>query len=485
MCGIAGVLAFEPKNGFVPIEKFLEKLTQRGRDSIGFSVVGFDGGELSLSKELNQSSIFDGSLYPLSLSTTQLAMFNVRAIPTSISEGGAEMSVDYLQPYVTKTDSGFHKMVIHNGTIANDDKLNKEFNYFHMDSSTRLTNIPIDSTVFLNEDTYSINRALQEEKIIGSYSGALWDEHDQQVVLFKNYLPLHVMVDFENKLIWWANVKDALLEVSSKEVAFYDVPAYTSITLSYDKTFEEMVYSLTNQIKHPGNLYKKQGKEKALIVCSSGLDSTTVATLACRKYGADNTVLLHYHYGCKAEDREKERIVQIAEHLKCQYKFVDISPVFAGMKSPILGHTGDISTGDKGIEYAHEYVNARNLIMMSIAIGIAEDLGCTTVQLGANLTEQAAYPDNSLDFIEKLNALVPYSVQNNTKIRVEAPLVNMMKQEIVKLGLEIGVPYDKTWSCYHDYANPCGECGPCVMRQIAFSMNNAVDPLVYDKPQVA
>lgn len=484
MCGIGGVLTFSSDGRFVDIDGFLKELTQRGRDSFGSVVV--NGKDLTMIKELDQNSINDGSIPPISMREPILAMFNVRAIPTSISEGGAKMTLDLLQPYVIRDDRGYHTMVVHNGTIANDEGLNKKFNFFHVDCSFSNVEVPIDSTVFLNEDSYSLLNSLQHEKIVGSYSGALWDEFNNCVVLFKNYLPLHVMVDFEHKMIWWANVRSALDKVASNSVAFYDVPAYTAIKLSYgEKSFEEIVHILRKQIQNPGNLYKKQGNDKALIVCSSGLDSTTVAAMACKKYGSDNTILLHYHYGCKAEDKEKDRIVQIAEHLKCQYKFVDISPVFAGMKSPILGHNGDISTGDKGIEYAHEYVNARNLIMMSIAIGIAEDLGCTTVQLGANLTEQAAYPDNSLDFIEKLNALVPYSVQNNTKIRVEAPLVNLMKQEIVKLGLEIGVPYEKTWSCYHNGENACGECGPCVMRQIAFSMNGAVDPLVYDKPKAA
>jgi 7-cyano-7-deazaguanine synthase len=163
---------------------------------------------------------------------------------------------------------------------------------------------------------------------------------------------------------------------------------------------------------------------------------------------------------------------------------VDIAPIFAGMKSPILGNTGDISTGDKGVEYAHEWVPARNLIMMSIALGIAEDGGYSTIQLGANLTEQASFPDNSLDFIEKLNTLSAYAVQNNRRVRVEAPLVNLMKQEIVALGVKEGVPYDLTWSCYHANEISCGICAPCQMRRQAFEMNGLVDPLQYEYDEV-
>jgi 7-cyano-7-deazaguanine synthase len=315
----------------------------------------------------------------------------------------------------------------------------------------------------------------------GSFSAAILKSSEfgsTSLSLIKNYLPLHVMIDYENNMIWFANVKEALNEVPSAATTIIDFPPYTTIDLDVSGTFVAACKQLKYLDNLKGNLYHGVQKERAIVVCSSGLDSTTVASLAVNKYGKDNVLLLHYHYGCKAEDRESQRIVKIAEHLGTQYKFVDISTVFANMKSPILGKTGHITDGDTGIEFAHEWVPCRNLIMMSIAMGIAESEGYSTIQLGANLTEQASFPDNSLDFIEKLNALAPYSVQNNAKIRVEAPLVNLMKQEIVKLGSSIGTPYDLTWSCYHDGEKHCGTCAPCTMRKIAFEMNGLKDPVM-------
>ena len=474
MCGIGGVLNLG--KGFVNYNGFLKELTQRGRDSIGVLHVDREGG-VAVDKTLSQDSI--GNWFPLN-NEIHLMMVNVRAVPTSFSEGKVNMSSEYLQPYVQWDElARTYIAVTHNGTIANDTEFNKEFNYVRQRGSRIIDTIPIDSTVLLNFNSETLSDALRD-KVVGSFSGALWDSRGRSVVLFKNYMPLHICIDYQEKRIWWANVKDAFDTVVGDRVGHIDVPAYTSISIPTDRTFNECVAIINLQLLKAGNLYKAQPPEKALVVCSSGLDSTTVATLAVNKYGKENVTLLHYHYGCKAEKREHDRIIQIADALGCTYKMVDISTIFAGMKSPILGSTGEISTGDKGVEYAHEWVPARNLIMMSIALGVAEDGGYSTIQLGANLTEQASFPDNSLDFIEKLNTLSAYAVQNNRKVRVEAPLVNLMKQEIVALGVKAGVPYDLTWSCYHAGEVSCGICAPCQMRRQAFEMNGLVDPLQYE-----
>jgi 7-cyano-7-deazaguanine synthase len=479
VCGIGGVLNFG-SNTFEDYNGFLNQLTQRGRDSLGIMVYD-DQGRVSTTKYLDQKSI--GSYFPLN-DIVKLMMVNVRAVPTSFSEGNVKMEDGYLQPYVIRGEASpkQHRAIIHNGTIANDDTLNKTFDYLINDDNGAVyfdrRQVPIDSTVFLNYSSKTLCDAIRDQEIVGSFSGALWDEPEATVVLFKNYMPLHIMIDYTARRVWWSNVKEALYEVGGNEVAYFDVPAYTSIFIPYHRTFDEVVHIIKQGMRKGGNLYGKQKAEKALVVCSSGLDSTTVAALAVKKYGKDNVTLLHYNYGCKAESREQFRIVQIAERLGCSYKIVDISTVFAGMKSPILGTNGDISKGDAGVEYAKEWVPARNLIMMSVALGVAEDGGFSTIQLGANLTEQASFPDNSLDFTEKLNVLSAYAVQNNVRIRVEAPLVNLMKQEIVKIGIEVNTPYELTWSCYHNGETHCGECAPCQMRKQAFEMNGLVDPVM-------
>jgi 7-cyano-7-deazaguanine synthase len=389
-----------------------------------------------------------------------------------------KVSEDMLQPYSVDQCPGY-KAIVHNGTIANDNDLNKKFYYNFLDGNDKEAEIPIDSVVFLNYNSTNLIKALSDQKIIGSYSGALFDEVEEKVVLFKNYMPLHIMVDYENYCVWWANVKEALYEIKSDKFCIYDVPAYTGIDISTETfaDFTEITNSIHDQIRNnAGNLYSKNKEEKALVVCSGGLDSTTVAALAVKKYGSDNVTLLHYHYGCKAEEQEKKRIKLIAEYFKCSLKFVDITSVFEGMKSPILGFNGDIATGDEAIEFAKEWVPARNTIMMSIAAGIAEDMGCSVISLGLNLTEQSAYPDNSLDFMEKFNSLLPYALNNDHKMRLEAPIVNLMKQEIVELGMTVDTPYHLTFSCYHDGDSHCKVCGPCTMRRIAFEKNGVDDP---------
>src|SRR5205085_6785589 len=103
-----------------------------------------------------------------------------------------------------------------------------------------------------------------------------------------------------------------------------------------------------------------------------------------------------------------------------------------------------------------------------------------TIALGNNLEESGAYPDNEQEFIRALNVVMPNAVQEGRSVRFTEPVGNLMKHEIVKLGLEVGAPLDLTYSCYRGGELHCGRCGPCFMRHNAFRMNGAVDPLPYE-----
>jgi 7-cyano-7-deazaguanine synthase len=134
--------------------------------------------------------------------------------------------------------------------------------------------------------------------------------------------------------------------------------------------------------------------------------------------------------------------------------------------------------GEAGAEYAHDWVSARNLVMLSLMTAWAETNKFGYIALGNNLEEAGAYPDNEEEFGNRFNAILPFATQNGVKIELLQPLSTYMKHEIVKLGLELGVPYHLTWSCYGDGRKPCNECGPCYMRRVAFERNGTVDPLL-------
>ncbi len=99
---------------------------------------------------------------------------------------------------------------------------------------------------------------------------------------------------------------------------------------------------------------------------------------------------------------------------------------------------------------------------------------------GIVLHNSGAYPDNEMMFINKLNEVLPYATNLQKKVRLEMPVGNLMKHEIVRLGVEIGAPLDLTWSCYEGGNDHCGRCGPCYMRRKAFEINGLHDPVQYE-----
>ncbi len=224
---------------------------------------------------------------------------------------------------------------------------------------------------------------------------------------------------------------------------------------------------------------------KALIIASSGLDSTVAASWAKDK-GYDIT-LLHFTYGCHAGGKEAKAMDAIAKALKAP--LIKISTDFFStiggsnlIKYP-GGKTPKISGGIEGAELAKEWVPARNLVFLSLATAIAEAKGFRYVVLGGNLEESGAYADNEYSFQKDFDDMLPGALNLNSRVNLLIPLGGLMKRGIVELGIELNAPLDKTWSCYKSMKFHCGECGPCFMRRTAFKMCGLVDPVPYMNPQ--
>lgn len=247
------------------------------------------------------------------------------------------------------------------------------------------------------------------------------------------------------------------------------------------------------QRMEPYTVYDSETKESlpinrihydhCVVIASGGLDSTAVAAWACSCF--NKVTLLHYNYGCIAEEREQERIEQITKYFQDLYPQKDIKLDTINLDLPFL--TGklfedpdDITDGISGSEYAHEWVPARNLMMLSIAVAYAESTYASVIALGTNLEEGGAYPDNENQFIKDFNSCLYGAVQNGKYVEIRTPVGNLMKHEIVKFGNEYKAPFHLTWSCYRNGEKPCGHCGPCFMRKTAFERNGLVDPVEYE-----
>ncbi len=421
MCSIYGWTGNVPS---IVKKQILETANERGRDGWG---VEYDKGEVrALGIEITKHPKF----YELLASETLVG--NHRATPTTESESRE----NNLQPY-----GG----IFHNGIIANDEELNGG------------TKPEIDSMVLpkiIQRNNTDGPSELKEavEKIKGSFAIAFTCAFGD-IMLACNYKPIYYR-RFDHGFAF-ASMPEMLIENAIK-MKPYSVLTYRALT--------DYLMGM--------DLTRKQSK-KVMVSASSGLDSTVVAYML-KKRGHD-VELVHFTYGCVAESREINRIKAIAFQGNFPLRFVELPKVLSGSIVEGKYH----QEGIEGTEYAHDWVSARNLLMLSILTAMAETHGAGYIAFGGNLEESGSYPDNESEFGRMFNAVLPYATQNGVKIELLQPVGNLMKHEIVQQGISAGAALDLTWSCYGGGEHHCGKCGPCFMRKTAFERNGIKDPVQY------
>jgi 7-cyano-7-deazaguanine synthase len=229
-----------------------------------------------------------------------------------------------------------------------------------------------------------------------------------------------------------------------------------------------------------------EGQKKAVVLLSGGLDSTTVVAIA--KAEGFSVYALSFDYGQthKAELKAAARVAakqQVARHHVLK---VDLS-AFGG--SALVGDA-EIPKGRSLEEMAHgvpvTYVPARNTVFLSLALAWAESLQATDIFIGVNALDYSGYPDCRLEFIRAFETMANLGTKigsEGKRITIHTPLIAMTKAEIVRKGLELGVDYGMTVTCYDasDEGEACGECDACLLRLKGFAENSASDPVRYRK----
>ena len=224
---------------------------------------------------------------------------------------------------------------------------------------------------------------------------------------------------------------------------------------------------------------------RALVLCSGGVDSTTLLAMACDRYGAENVVALSISYGQKHE-KEIESARAVAEYYGVQQRFLDLAAIFADSNCSLLSHSTEDVPEESYAEQLSEsdgapvstYVPFRNGLFLSSAASMALSLGCGVLYYGAHHDDWAgnAYPDCSKEFVAAMNRAIVEGTGG--ELRMEAPFVEWSKADIVAVGIKLKVPYELTWSCYEGGDYPCGVCGTCIDRNLAFEKNGMRDPLL-------
>lgn len=222
---------------------------------------------------------------------------------------------------------------------------------------------------------------------------------------------------------------------------------------------------------------------KVLVLSSGGVDSTTCLGLAIDTYGKENVTALAITYGQK-HSKEIESARKVAAWYGVELKELDLTEIFAGSNCSLLQHSDAEIPEESYAEQIEKtegkpvstYVPFRNGLFLSCAASIALSLDCSVIYYGAHSDDAAgnAYPDCSQQFQDAMNAAI-YEGSGH-QCRIIAPFVGLTKADVVKKGLELGVPYELTWSCYEGGDRPCGKCATCIDRQKAFEANHVKDP---------
>lgn len=219
-------------------------------------------------------------------------------------------------------------------------------------------------------------------------------------------------------------------------------------------------------------------KEIAVIAVSGGLDSCVTAAIANEKY---ELAFAHFNYGQRTERRELKSFNDIANFFNVKktmiYDFRHFS-VIGG--SALTDKKIKISKADlNNKEIPATYVPFRNANILSACVSWAEVLNATAVFIGAVYEDASGYPDCRPEFFHSFQKVIDTGTKPATKIKIETPVINLSKEEIIKLGVELNAPIHLTWSCYKNEDIACGVCDSCAFRLRGFQKAGIKDPLPY------
>ena len=225
---------------------------------------------------------------------------------------------------------------------------------------------------------------------------------------------------------------------------------------------------------------------KAVVILSGGMDSATLlywanAPQTRSRPGypfAYEVSAVSVNYG-QRHSKELDCAKQLCDYLEVQHNVIDLSSLKVLL-------TGNALTDDMPVPEGHyasptmkqTVVPNRNMMLLSVAVAAACARDAKTVLYGAHCGDHPIYPDCRREFVQALDKAAQLCWHH--EIRIEAPFVDKTKTEVARIGADLGVPFQDTWSCYNGRELHCGKCGTCVERKEAFADSGVTDPTQYE-----
>jgi 7-cyano-7-deazaguanine synthase len=207
------------------------------------------------------------------------------------------------------------------------------------------------------------------------------------------------------------------------------------------------------------------------------MDSCVTAALAAAEH---RLAFLHGDYGQRTEAKERACFEALADHFGAEARLV--------VDFPALRAIGGSSLTDRAIPVREgepvagvvptSYVPFRNAHLLAAAASWGEVLGASALFVGAVWEDSSGYPDCRPEFYEAFEKAIALGTRAETCLRIVTPVIGLTKAEIVRSGIALRAPFEKTWSCYQAERAPCGACESCVLRRRGFEEAGVRDPIV-------
>jgi 7-cyano-7-deazaguanine synthase len=211
------------------------------------------------------------------------------------------------------------------------------------------------------------------------------------------------------------------------------------------------------------------------------MDSAVTAAIAA---GGHRLAFLHGNYGQRTEAKELACFHALADHFGAERRLVvDFSALRQIGGSSLTDPALPVREGEpvEGV-VPGTYVPFRNAHLLAAAVSWGEVIGAGSVYVGAVWEDSSGYPDCRPEFYRAFEEAARLGTRPDTRMRIETPVIGLSKADIVRRGLALGVPFERTWSCYQAEERACGACESCRLRRRGFEQAGAADPIPYRTP---